>query len=68
MSDLEQLESGLKSADPDEIQDIVAAALRLERAMYSGEDNGPYLFWLRKTLEGVFGQDLPRLDEFGKAL
>jgi hypothetical protein len=61
----ERFLSGLDSADSQDIQSITAASLRLERALYDREDHGPFLFALRKSLEGVWGHDLPKLDQYG---
>lgn len=61
-----RLQNGLRNAEFDEILDIVAAALRLEAALYDMEDSVAYLFRLRKSLEGIWGNDLPEVDEWGK--
>ncbi len=61
-----RLLEGLRNAEFDEILGIVAAAIRLESALYGQEEFGPYLFRLRKALEGVWGNLLPRVDEWGE--
>lgn len=54
--------------DPTQTQYVVAAALRLVRAMYAGEDTTKFLFRLRKSLEGIWGHDLPELNEYGEEI
>lgn len=61
-----RLITGLRNAEFEEIVGIVAAALRLERALYAQDDRRSYLFRLRKSLEGLWGDDLPEVDEWGE--
>lgn len=66
MSEHTQLLEGLRNAEFEEILQIVAAAIRLKAALYSQEEFGAYLFRLRKSLEAVWGNDLPKVDEWGR--
>jgi hypothetical protein len=63
--EMERVREGLASADPESVLFIVVAALALEVALYSGVgvDEGPSLFRLRKSLEAVWGHDLPEVKE-----
>ncbi len=64
MTERERLIQGVERAEFEDILCIIAAALRLERAMYAEENTVDYLFRLRKSLEGVWGE-LPEVDEWG---
>jgi len=61
----DKLEHGLHAADHDDLRRVFAAALALERAMYAKQETGPLLFRLRKSLEGIWGHELPLVDEWG---
>lgn len=48
---------------PDSVVEIVELCLNLEKAYYDGEmPLGPLFFNLRKSLEGVWGHELPCVD------
>ena len=60
MAEHEQLLEILEDADfNDDIVELARTALRLEKAYYNGEDIKPFMFQLRKSLEGIWGHDLP---------
>lgn len=67
MDERQRVEEGVRD-NPEDVLEVVFAALRLERALYSREEYGPFLFRLRKSLEGIWGHDLPELDQFGKEI
>ena len=68
-SDLERFKMGLNNPhNRDEVCEIVAAALALERTLYSREPPTKFIYRLRKALEGIWGHDLPTLDEFGNPI
>lgn len=67
MNERQLVEEGVRD-NPENVLEIVFAALRLERALYDQEEHGRFLFRLRKSLEGVWGHDLPELDEYGKEI
>lgn len=63
-SEQNRLVIDLAKAEMKDIVDIVAAAIRLEKAMYSAWRDvdginkcSKYLFELRKALEGIWGHD-----------
>ena len=68
----EKFDNGIeKISDPvsPEIKDVIEAALALERSLYNSPstakergDTGQ-LFRLRKALEGIWGHELPVLDD-----
>jgi hypothetical protein len=64
----ERVKRGIANADEDDIFDIVVAAIRLEKAWYAEQDLGSKFFTLRKALEGIWGHDLPDVDENGDDL
>jgi hypothetical protein len=56
----EQLfESGVAAASPNDIRNVMRAALDLQEKMYANENSAEALFWLRKSLESIWGHDLP---------
>lgn len=73
MTNQERIEEGLKRASFDELVEIVSAAIRLKTTLYRYSGSGlsvsttndldtragPDLFRLRKSLEGIWGHDLP---------
>lgn len=61
----ESLLRGIQAADPENLLEIVAAAIRLECALYENVDHERFLFRLRKALEGVWGHEIPVTDEWG---
>ena len=62
----DRLRECLKKANLDSICDIAAAAIRLQDALYLREDHRKSLFHLRKALEGIWGHELPHVDEHGE--
>ena len=54
-----------KEGNNEDLFSILVAAINLERRLYKRQDTIKALFRLRKSLEGVFGQDLPEVDEWG---
>ena len=55
----------INEAEEGEIQEIIFAAINLERKMYQQGNTIQELFRLRKSLEGIFGNDLP--ETYGQA-
>lgn len=60
--ELERTREGIARASKEDIEEIIIAALKLEGAMYANKVTNE-LFRLRKSLEGVWGHDLPTLFE-----
>lgn len=50
------------SIEMSDIWSIVRASINLERKLYKNEDHSKELFALRKSLEGIWGHDLPNID------
>lgn len=48
--------------DSDDLINIISAALAIERKLYAKEELGDSLFRLRKSLEGIWGHDLPEVE------
>jgi hypothetical protein len=70
MIEQERFSKGLQEASEDDVRHVFAAAIALERALYDGnvENTNSSLFRLRKSLEGIYGCDLPEVNEWGNNL
>ena len=50
---------GFRNATIVDLENVLRTALTLERKLYSREDTTDALFCLRKSLEAIWGHDLP---------
>ncbi len=57
--DEQRFMDGIRDADCEDFEAVMRSALILERKMYSNENTVDALFRLRKSLEGIWGHDLP---------
>ena len=62
--EIERVKNALQREDPEDLIDVIVKSIRLQRLLYSvqpwdQEIHGPALFELRKSLEGIFGHELP---------
>lgn len=57
-----EIQAVSEDINTDQVYDVLFAALRLEGVMYRKEEISNELFMLRKSLEGVFGHNLPDVE------
>lgn len=59
--EVDNAKKGILEASYDQIYGIISSAIRLNIALYNQMDPNPFLFKLRKSLEGVWGSNVPDL-------
>lgn len=57
----ERFRNGVIKADMASLESVVRCALVLEQAMYAGDATIDAVYCLRKSLEGIWGHELPRI-------
>jgi len=62
-SDESRFLRGFRKASIADLEKVVRRALVLEKHTYAGRDTASSLYRLRKSLEGIWGHELPELKE-----